>query len=81
MRLGLGEVSDVPIEHRDHDELSHDDLHLLALLASGLPSPAVARTLNTSSRTLRRRIRCICDQIGVQTLVEAIAWAARRRLI
>lgn len=58
-----------------------EDLRLLALLASGMPNQAVARALNTSVRTLQRRTRQVCDRIGVDTTVEAIAWAARRRLI
>lgn len=61
--------------------LDQDDLRLLAALAAGLSTPAVARRLNTSSRTVQRRSRDLCDRIGVRTPVEAVAWAARRRLI
>ncbi len=63
------------------DELSNDDVALLALLASGLPAEAVARRLGLSERTVRRRIRLICDRLGVTTTVEAVVWAARRRLV
>lgn len=63
------------------DELSSDDIALLALLASGLPTEAVARRLGLSERTVRRRTRFICDRIGVTTTVEAVAWAARRHLV
>ena len=62
-------------------ELSSDDIALLALLASGLPTEAVARRLGLSERTVRRRTRFICDRIGVTTTVEAVAWAARRHLV
>lgn len=61
--------------------VSRDDLALLALLATGMPAPRVARTLEVSDRTIRRRVRSICDAIGVDTPIEAVAWAARRRLI
>ncbi len=61
--------------------LEHDDLRLLAALATGLPTHAVARTLSTSARTVQRRTREVCDRIGVRTTVEAVAWAARRHLI
>jgi DNA-binding NarL/FixJ family response regulator len=61
--------------------LGEDDLRLLAALAAGLPTHAVARTLSISVRTVQRRIRELCDRIGVQTTVEAVAWAARRQLI
>ena len=63
------------------DELSSDDVALLALLASGLPMEAVARRLGLSERTVRRRTRIICDRLGVTTTVEAVAWAARRHLV
>lgn len=61
--------------------LSDEDQQVLAHLASGLSNPAAARKLNISERTLQRRIRDICDRIGVQTPVQAVAWAARRQLI
>ncbi|HKC29287.1 MAG TPA: LuxR C-terminal-related transcriptional regulator [Jatrophihabitans sp.] len=64
-----------------HQCLDDDDLRLLALLAEGLPTLAVARALNTSPRTLQRRTREVCDRIGVRSTVEAVAWAARRQLI
>jgi len=63
------------------DELSSDDVALLGLLASGLPTEAVARRLGLSERTVRRRTRFICDRLGVSTTVEAVAWAARRHLV
>jgi DNA-binding NarL/FixJ family response regulator len=63
------------------EELTSDDVALLALLASGLPTEAVARRLGLSERTVRRRTRLICDRLDVATTVEAVAWAARRRLV
>ncbi|YCK33638.1 hypothetical protein ACNF49_05950 [Actinomadura sp. ATCC 39365] len=41
----------------------------------------VGRRLDISGRTVRRRLRGICDRIGVATAIEAVAWAARRQLI
>lgn len=76
-----------PMEQRATGEpdqdicLDADDLRLLAALATGLPTHAVARTLSTISRTVQRRTRDLCDRIGVHTAVEAVAWAARRQLI
>ena len=61
--------------------LSAEDLELLGLLAAGLQVESVARRLDTSDRTVRRRTRSICDRLGVRTMVEAVAWAARRRLV
>ncbi|WP_322440209.1 LuxR C-terminal-related transcriptional regulator [Micromonospora sicca] len=61
--------------------LSEDDVALLALLARGLSLDAVARRLEMSERTVRRRTRTICDRLGVTTPIEAVVWAARRHLI
>lgn len=61
--------------------LEGDDLRLLALVAAGLPTRTVAHRLNTSPRTLQRRIRDLCDRIGVETTIEAVVWAARQQLI
>ena len=61
--------------------LYHRDLELLAHLASGLPMHRIAERLGMSPRTLRRRMRHLCDRIGVTTPIEAVAWAARRDLI
>ena len=61
--------------------LSADELALLGLLARGLPADAIARHLDLSERTVRRRTRLICDRLGVGSTVEAVAWAARRHLV
>ena len=62
-------------------ELSHQDVELLRLLAGGLPLDAVARRMGKSERTVRRRVRGICDQPGLGTPIQAVAWAARRGLV
>ena len=62
-------------------ELSHQDVELLRLLAGGLPLDAVARRMGKSERTVRRRVRGICDQLGLGTPIQAVAWAARRGLV
>ena len=62
-------------------ELSDEQLEVLRLFAAGLTVPAVARHTGLSSRTVCRRTRSACDQLGVGTLIEAVAWAARRGLI
>jgi DNA-binding NarL/FixJ family response regulator len=62
-------------------ELSHQDVELLKLLAGGLPLDAVARRMGKSERTVRRRVRGICDQLGLGTSIQAVAWAARRGLV
>ncbi|MCP2164218.1 LuxR C-terminal-related transcriptional regulator [Goodfellowiella coeruleoviolacea] len=61
--------------------LDEQEVRLLSLLADGLPVDSVARRLQLSSRTVRRRTRAICDQLGVRAPVQAIVWAARRGLL
>lgn len=61
--------------------LTGQEVELLHLLAGGLPLDAVARRLHTSERTVRRRMRAICDRLGCSSSIEAVVWAARRGLI
>lgn len=65
----------------EHLPPTGDDLRLLALLADGLPMDAVARRLELSERTVRRRTRALCDRLGVSTPIQAVVWAVRNRLI
>lgn len=61
--------------------LRWEEIRLLATLASGAPLPVVADRLGLSERTVRRHVRNLCDELGVRTSIEAVVWAARRRLI
>lgn len=64
-----------------HVDLAEEELRLLQLFAQGLPPDVVARRMGVSGRTLRRRVRGICDQSGSANLVQAVAWAARNGLL
>ena len=61
--------------------LAEGDLQVLRLLADGLVLEAVAKRLDLSERTVRRRVRSVCDRVGVQTPIQAVVWAARRGLL
>jgi DNA-binding NarL/FixJ family response regulator len=65
----------------ERSELNQGDVELLRLMSEGLPSEAVARRLDLSDRTVRRRVRSICDRLGVAAPIQAIVWAARRGLL
>jgi DNA-binding NarL/FixJ family response regulator len=62
-------------------ELSGQDVELLVLLADGLSLDAVARRVNASERTVRRRVRAICDRLGMSSTIQVVAWAARKGLV
>ena len=61
--------------------LGDDELVVLRLMAEGQTVEAVARRLDVSERTVRRKARAACGALGVDTTVEAIVWAVRHRLI
>ena len=65
----------------EDDLLTSEELAMLQLVAEGLPLNSVARRMQMSPRTVRRRLRNICDRLGVMHPVQAIAWTARRGLI
>jgi DNA-binding NarL/FixJ family response regulator len=61
--------------------LQDRDIALLGHVATGAPVEVIARRLDVSERTVRRRLRAICERLRVQTTVEAVVWAARRGLV
>jgi DNA-binding NarL/FixJ family response regulator len=76
-------VEQATLARRSTDEprLNDDDVRLLAQIATGVTADVAARKLELSARTLRRRLRAICDRLEVNTPIEAVVWAARRQLI
>jgi DNA-binding NarL/FixJ family response regulator len=57
------------------------DLEILRLLSRGLTTDAIARRVGVSERTVRRRLRAIADDIGVESSIEAVVHAVRVGLI
>ncbi|SEB91518.1 regulatory protein, luxR family [Nocardioides exalbidus] len=58
-----------------------DELRVLRLMAEGDTIDVVARKLEISERTVRRKARSACDTLGCETTIEAIVWAVRRGLV
>jgi DNA-binding NarL/FixJ family response regulator len=68
-------------DERASSRISGDDVRILAGLAAGRAPETVARELGISERTLRRRLRRVCDVLAVKTPIEAVIWAVRNGLI
>src|SRR6266700_4134465 len=62
-------VEQATLARRSTDEprLNDDEVKLLAQIASGVTADVAARKLELSARTLRRRLRTICDRLEVNT--------------
>jgi DNA-binding NarL/FixJ family response regulator len=67
--------------HEPEVVLDAEETELLRLLADGLVLDAVARRLSVSERTVRRRIRALCDRFGGDVPVQVVVIAARRGLL
>jgi DNA-binding NarL/FixJ family response regulator len=65
----------------DFMALDADEIELIRLYANGVVREALARQLRISERTVRRRIRALCDRFGVQTPVQLVVIAARQRVL
>lgn len=61
--------------------LDESDLDVLRLLAQGLSADVIGRRLGLSDRTVRRRLRSICDRVGVESPIQAVVWAVREARI
>ncbi|MEV0458592.1 helix-turn-helix domain-containing protein [Catellatospora methionotrophica] len=68
----------VPLLAPVEDPVSEEDRALLTLLVSGLKDEAVARQLDWSVRTMRRRISRLYELLGAANRFQAGAIAARR---
>lgn len=57
------------------------DVEILRLLSRGHTTDAIARRVGVSERTVRRRLRAVADDIGVESSIEAVVHAVRAGLI
>jgi DNA-binding NarL/FixJ family response regulator len=74
-------MSQTPTPVADRPTLHREDIEVLALLAEGLPLSTIGRRMHLSERSIRRRVRTICDRLGCRTPIQAVVWAARRGLV
>jgi DNA-binding NarL/FixJ family response regulator len=57
------------------------DLEILQHHADGETIGVVARRVGLSERTVRRRLRTMAEETGVETTIEVVVRAVRSRLI
>ena len=57
------------------------DLEILGLLAAGQTVDGAARRVGLSGRTVRRRLRALADDLGVESTMETVVHAVRSGLI
>ena len=70
-----------PTPEKWEPKVTPEELTILTLMADGLTLDSVATRISVSQRTLSRRLRCVCDRLGVVHPIQAIVWAAHRGLI
>ncbi len=70
-----------PVKASGFSRLAPDQLDILSLLAQGLTIETIARRLDMSERTVRRKVRAVVDELGVDSTIEAVVWAVRHGLI
>ena len=61
--------------------LSEVQVEILAALANGATGEQASRRLAMSERSVRRQEARIREQLGVNTITQALVWAVRQGLI
>lgn len=75
------------IDQRRTEQLETDwrpnelDIEILRLLSRGHTTHVIARRVGVSERTVRRRLRSVADEIGVESSIEVVVRAVRVGLI
>lgn len=57
------------------------DVEILRLLSQGHTTDVIGRRVGVSERTVRRRLRALADEIGVDSSIEVVVHAVRAGLI
>jgi two-component system, NarL family, nitrate/nitrite response regulator NarL len=66
---------------RTGPSLSAREREVLALVATGLPSPEIARRLNLSTTTVKTHLQRVYEKLGVGDRAAAVAEAMRQHLL
>ncbi len=76
----VGQLAEILKAHRGLG-LSSRQIEILRLIADGVPSKIITKTLAISAATLSRQLRSVFNVMGVDNRAHAVAEAQRRNLI
>lgn len=63
------------------ESLTPRELDVLRLMAAGLGNQAIAEQLGTKRSTVAHQAQMVIEKLGVNTRVQAVIEAARRKLV
>jgi PAS domain S-box-containing protein len=61
--------------------LTRREIEILALVATGTNTRAIAERLHVSPATVRNHVQNILGKVGAHSRLEAVAWATRHRML
>ncbi len=65
----------------EYPALTSDELVLLRLMVMGETDRTMSKTMNLSQRTLRRRLKQICEKLGAETRIKVAYLAGQHQLL
>jgi len=69
------------LSQRDTIHLSPRQIEVLQLLGEGMSNKLIARALGISDGTVKQHIKCVLDELGAQSRLQAVIFAYRRGLL
>ncbi|MCB5167481.1 response regulator transcription factor [Streptomyces bambusae] len=81
-RLAAGLISEIRTRTEARDpHLTQRETEILRMLASGMSTPDIARTVFLAPSTVKTHIQHICDKLGVSGRAAVVAEAMRRGIL
>jgi DNA-binding NarL/FixJ family response regulator len=80
-RVASRVMAEVSSPRRHAAELSEREREVLRLVADGLPTKQIARTLSIAERTVKFHVNSIFHKLGAENRAQAVALAAQRGLL
>jgi DNA-binding NarL/FixJ family response regulator len=80
-RVAARVMAQVQTPRRSSTELSAREREVLRLVAEGLPTKQIARSLTITERTVKFHVTSIFHKLGAENRAQAVALAAQRGLL